>query len=268
VSRFAFFFCLLIPCLALARNDLRASVEAEPGTDFTMLHFVVLDANQRTELCKGALRRDGSFRCADLPLTVVEIQVLSPHGDAMARHFAALPSPERLRMRLPGNGVGGGVSVYRLKYRPGKDAQQHWDRAAAALKRHDPHAAAPELDQAIQSAPDFADAHEHRGLIALADGQYDLAAQHLMRAAEIDPGDPQFLSNASLGCLAAARNREAEEYARALLRLEPGSDRGYFLLGASLTRQDRNRQEALAALERAQRSFPDARQFLLQLREP
>lgn len=259
---------LTISTWAEPRTALRGKVQADPATDFSMLRIVVLDANERTELASGRLHNDGTFQFRDLPNTVVELQLLSPHGDSLLQWFAALPAGEPVNMKLPGNGVGAGtaVSLYRMKYKPTEAAQRHWNRAVDALKRHQREEAVPELEQALKNSPDFADAHEHRGLIALAHGQYGLAAEHLVRAAELDPGDAQFLSNAALACLAISRDRDAEQYARAMLRIEPANERGYFILGTALARQDRNREEAASALERAQGVFPEARRALKMLR--
>jgi len=213
VSRFVFLSCLVtMLCFAEPHPVLRGTVLAEAGTDFSLLRIIVLDANARTELGESAIKGDGSFRVADLPPAVVEIQLLSPHGDPVLHHFAATPVKEQIELRLPGNNVAGGtsVSLYRLKYKPTEMARKHWERAVAALKRHNRTEAAPQLDLALQDSPDFADAHEHRGLIAMAAGQYSLAARHLVKAAEIDPTDAQFLSNAALACLATSREPEAE----------------------------------------------------------
>lgn len=248
--------------------SLRGRVVAEPKPDFTLLRVAVYDANDKSELGVGPLHWDGSFQLKHLPEAVVEVVVLSPHGEPLARRYAAVPSKQEVDLKLPrfGAATGAATTLYHLSYKPAPAARKEWILAAAALRKHDSKAAIPHLDRAISLSPGFAEAHEHRGLIAMADGQLEIALQHLLRASEIDPEDVQFLSNAALACLAMSRDTDAERLARRILKLEPGSERGYFILGTSLARQNRNRDEAIAALNRAMESFPESRRILQMLR--
>jgi tetratricopeptide (TPR) repeat protein len=260
----------LLPLSAAAIGGghvVNGKVAGGAAEDYTWLRVVVRDANSGEELGSSAVAGDGSFVVKQLPEVIAEVAVLTPHGDTASKRYLNTASRKLLVFQLPSSDDRtAGISMYRMGFKVGEAAKNEWIRALAALRGHDRRTAYGHLSRAVELEPDFADAHEHLGLLALSAGSYPTARDHLEKAARLDSGNTQFLSNAALACLASGLEKDAEKYARAALRLSPGNERPLFILGLALFHQSRNLDEAESALSAARQVFPDANRFLLLLR--
>ena len=87
---------------------------------------------------------------------------------------------------------------------------------------------------------------------------FTLAGRLLGQAARLDGANAAFQADAASAVYATNAFADAERYARSALRLDPASPRAHFVLGLSLLRLGRPRQQALDALRPAAGAIPSA----------
>jgi predicted TPR repeat methyltransferase len=106
------------------------------------------------------------------------------------------------------------------------------------------------LDAVLRRQPDYADAHDLSGLIALAEGDAEAASAALARAADLDPR-PERLNDLGAALCQAGRPDAAAEAFRRALTIDPAYARAWTNLAACLLDMDAL-PEAGAALDRAE----------------
>lgn len=156
---------------------------------------------------------DASVRCAHANAT--------PNCLASEEHFTFEPRPS-----------APAVSLYRLSHKVPAKARRAWRRAADAASKGSLGESRALLDEALRHDSDFAEALHMRGIFAYAASDFQRAAVWLDRAAALDAANPSFLAGAALGQLAIRHPADAERYARAALRLDPGQPRALQVLKA------------------------------------
>ncbi|MEN6438428.1 MAG: tetratricopeptide repeat protein [Syntrophobacter sp.] len=80
------------------------------------------------------------------------------------------------------------------------------------------------LEMAIEHNPDLAEAHNDLGVILLHDGNLKEALEHLYRALDLNPRDPEILSNSAKALSQAGEFDVAAKMYREYLRLKPDDD--------------------------------------------
>lgn len=106
------------------------------------------------------------------------------------------------------------------------------------------------LDAVLRRQPDYADAHDLTGLIALAEGDAEAASAALARAADLDPRPERLNDLGAALCQAGRPDAAAEAFQRAIT-LDPAYARAWTNLAACLLDMDAL-PEAGAALDRAE----------------
>ncbi len=106
------------------------------------------------------------------------------------------------------------------------------------------------LDAVLRRQPDYADAHDLSGLIALAEGNVHAATSALARAADLDPRPERLNDLGAALCQAGRPDAAADAFQRAL-NLDPAYARAWTNLAACLLDMDAM-PEAGAALDRAE----------------
>jgi predicted TPR repeat methyltransferase len=106
------------------------------------------------------------------------------------------------------------------------------------------------LDAVLRRQPDYADAHDLTGLIALAEGDAEAASTALARAADLDPRPERLNDLGAALCQAGRPDAAADAFQRALT-LDPAYARAWTNLAACLLDMDAL-PEAGAALDRAE----------------
>jgi tetratricopeptide (TPR) repeat protein len=115
------------------------------------------------------------------------------------------------------------------------------------------------LKRALEIEPQFFEAHNNLGSCYMKGKQFELALASLAEAHALDAGSAVLESNLAAALLALRRHAEAEEAACRALRLDRQLAGAYYLLGLSLTAQNRFPAEALANFREACGQFPAAR---------
>lgn len=111
------------------------------------------------------------------------------------------------------------------------------------------------LDAVLRRQPDYADAHDLTGLIALAEGDAEAASAALARAADLDPR-PERLNDLGAALCQAGRSDAAADAFQRALTLDPAYARAWTNLAACLLDMDAL-PEAGAALDRAEALGPN-----------
>lgn len=265
---------LLVLCLLLSLlrgesplHSIRGEVYSRVPEDFSWLRLRVLAANERVEVGSTLVRREGRFELTGLPAGVLELQLVDPHGIVAASRFVATPLSGDIRLFIaaPPRPPLETVSLYRLQHRVPGPARSAFAAAMRHLRGHDRAKAVAALDEAIRRDPDFADALEHRGLIAMATQDSEIAVRCLERAAALDAANVQFLTNAGLISLLNADMEKAEGYARAALRFDMSNERAHYVLGLALARSKESLPEAVSELRKAAALFPEVNTLLADL---
>jgi Tfp pilus assembly protein PilF len=173
-----------------------------------------------------------------------------------------LLSPAAGAVRLPKQGTeepsSGTVSVRELQERVPSKARKAYERALAEYRKGNTGKAIADLEKAIQIDPSFADAHNDLGGCYARLGQADKAVVEFAEASSLDPDSAVMMYNFALTLVGLKRFAEAEDAARAALKLAPSLAQAHFVLGYSLYQQRRFGQEAVDNLVWASRQVPRA----------
>ena len=211
---------------------------------------------------------DGAFELRSLAAGTYVVRVTTRSGEVVATVTCSVPAafPPQIEIQTAGaSAPAGPVSVYRLSHRvPGK-ALKAWRKATAELKQGKPKSAAGYFDKAIEADPEFADALHMRGLYAVQTDDLAKARALLDKAAGLDNANPTFLADAAVAGYAANAFADAERYSRSALRLDPALKRAHYVLGLSLLRLGRAREQALEALKVAAPAYLKAAELVARL---
>jgi tetratricopeptide (TPR) repeat protein len=113
-----------------------------------------------------------------------------------------------------------------------------------------------EFTAALETDPDYAEAHYNLGTLYLKQGKPDEARRHLLRALELRPEYPDALNNLGLLAAQAGENPEAIRYFQEAIRQRPDYALALYNLG-NVFRREQRFSEAKDALERAVALAPD-----------
>ena len=150
------------------------------------------------------------------------------------------------------------VSVRELQQKIPSKARKEYERALVDYRKGNTGKAIADLEKAIQIDPSFADAHNDLGGCYNKLGQEDKAVVEFAKASSLDPDSAVMMYNFSLTLAELKRFTEAEDAARAALKLDSSSAQAHFVLGYSLYQQRRFGQEAIDNLVWAGRQVPRA----------
>ena len=193
-------------------------------------YWVVVNDTGGTELYKGLLSA-------------------SPIEAVVAIHL-----PEDDRRRPP----SGPVSVTELRHPPSAKAIRAATAAQHSAESGDYRKAAQQLENAIRMSPDYAVAHSNLGAQYARMGRYDDAITEARQSIALGQPNPVDLCNMAYAQLFLRRFDDAGQSVRQCLALAPSSPHAHYLLGNLLARESRTLPEALAHLEFAARSLPQA----------
>jgi Tfp pilus assembly protein PilF len=240
---------------------LRGEVDNVPvGRDLTIELLVPKSdfvPNRTTPTSSGQFMFE-SIRPGEYRASVVDTLYQQVLYSASARITGA----EDLAIRLPKQGTeepsSGTVSVRELQQRIPSKARKAYGRALAEFRKGNTGKAIADLEKAIQIDPSFADAHNDLGGCYAKLGQADKAVVEFAEASSLDPDSAVMMYNFALTLVGLKRFPEAEDAARAALKLAPSLAQAHFVLGYSLYQQRRFGQEAVDNLVWAGRQVPKA----------
>ena len=169
---------------------------------------------------------------------------------------------------LPGSppnprGSSNTISARDLRIPP--KAIQELRRSEDAMKSGDTRSSARHLERALQIYPDYLEAHNNLGARYFELEEYEKAAAEFQKAIAIDPRVMAPFNNLSVAFFLLQRYADAEAAARQALGLEPRHITASYVLGAVLTAENRNPEEAMELLHQSEFAFPDARLLLAQI---
>lgn len=116
--------------------------------------------------------------------------------------------------------------------------------------------AAASFELALESNPDYAEAHYNLGTLYMKKRLVDEAGKHLARAVELRPNYPDALNNLGLLAAEGGRAEEAIGYFQKAVRLDPGYSIALLNLG-NLYRRQRRFPEAEQAFQEALQVNPE-----------
>src|SRR5205085_8510626 len=134
----------------------------------------------------------GQFEIDNLPVGSYEVVI--SHGLAQERQQVAIegataPVTFRLAEQEAGDAkAGNSTSVSVAEMKVPKKARQHYEKAAAALKKQKLDEAAKETEEAIAVYPRYAQALTLRGILKMDKGQTQDALNDFQAAVTSDPG--------------------------------------------------------------------------------
>src|SRR5262249_51851683 len=121
------------------------------------------------------------------------------------------------------------------------------------------------LERALKIYPDYLEAHNNLGARYIELQEYEKAAAEFQKAIAIDPRVLQPVNNLSVAFFLQGRFADAEAAARRALSIAPQHPTARYMLGATLTTERRNPEEAMELLRQTRAEFPDARLLLAQI---
>jgi predicted Zn-dependent protease len=245
-----------------------------PARESTQGLVVILEGNSsHTETYRAEVRGDGGFEFRDILAGDYALRVTNGFGLTVCQQFVTIHDHmPQLEVRLPereSNGAGEGaatVSVKQLMHPPHKKAVQAFQcalRLSEAGKYED---AASELEKAIRISPEFAEAHTNLAVQYFRMGRLQESMAESARAIQIGGPDPRNLCNLATAQAQLNRRAEAEQLARAALRLDSSYLKASLILGSILVDQPATRREGIKHLEKAATEFAFVRQYIEQLR--
>ena len=207
---------------------------------------------------------NGDFQFECVPSGEYRLQVVDAYGSILRYEMVSLHDGDNsLRIDLPeehlNRPASGTVSIRELERKVDPQAQKEVRKAQAAAQHRRFDKAIEHLDKALDRDPAFAEAYIALGVVYADLNHYDQAADEFSKAAELDPDSALAHSNLAISQMRLHRYAAAEQAARRALKIDDTLRQMEYVLGASLTAQQRNAAEALECLERAARAFPSAR---------
>ena len=134
--------------------------------------------------------------------------------------------PERTAIKPPSEVV----SVHQLEHPVPKKAVRALADAQRFSEAHDPKKAIAKLEEAIRIEPTFRDAHTNLGVQLARSGQIPEAKEQFEKALEIGPPTVIIYSNLALAHTMLHNFRQAENFARKVLALDPENAKARYIL--------------------------------------
>ena len=132
--------------------------------------------------------------------------------------------------------ISGIISLRQLQHPPSKKAIRLFQEARRYSQAHETQKAISKLEEAIQIAPSFAEAHQNLGVQYARSGRTVEAMKQFETALEIGPPDPKAYSNLGWCYVRLSQFREAENLARKALSLNPDNAPARTLLQVASSR--------------------------------
>jgi tetratricopeptide (TPR) repeat protein len=205
----------------------------------------------------------GGFEFRDVPYGSYRLKVRNGAGEVVKEEFVTVgsmtpPVSIRLPERRVARPTATRVSVTQLQHPPSRKAE----KAALEARRLSASAhyaqAAEKLREAIADSPKFAEAHSNLAAQLMRQGHYEEGLRESARAMEIAGPTAVDLTNTAFALAGLGRTWEAEQSARAALRLDGGYNRAHLVLGQMLAARLESLAEALLHLDRAAEEFASA----------
>ncbi len=133
------------------------------------------------------------------------------------------PLTVELSEPAPAKPISGVVSLRQLQHPPSKKAIRLFQEARRYSQAHDTAKAIGKLEEAIQIAPSFTEAHQNLGVQYARSGRTAEAMTQFETALEIGPPDAKAYSNLGWCYVRLRQYREAENLARRALSLDPNN---------------------------------------------
>jgi tetratricopeptide (TPR) repeat protein len=255
--------------VTLLRGHLRAGSRAW----FEGLVVTIAGTNGPAGVMRSEVGVDGAFEFHSVPFGDYMLRVTGLDGEMFCEQLVSVRSyAGELAVRMPepeartAASAPATVSVRQLLHPPDKKALKAFEEASRLSAKGRYQEAAAELEKAIQISPDFADAHANLAAQRLRARRYQDALAETQRAIEIAGPRPLILSNRAYAFFQLDRMAEAEDTARAALRLDSGYLPAHAILGAVLANNPASKNEAILHLQLAAPQYPGARESLERLR--
>jgi tetratricopeptide (TPR) repeat protein len=146
-----------------------------------------------------------------------------------------------------------------------RKALKELQRSQSALQSGDTRSSARHLEKALQIYPNYLAGHNSLGARYIELHKYEKAAAEFQKAIDIDPRVMPPVNNLSVVLFLLQRYAEAEAAARRAHDLDLHDLTACYMLGAILTTENRNPEEAMEMLRQTRSEFPDARLLLAKI---
>jgi tetratricopeptide (TPR) repeat protein len=160
------------------------------------------------------------------------------------------------------------VSAGQLRHKPSRQAQRSVSRGAKLSQAGKHDEAAREFEKAIESDPDYANAHDRLAVEYAQTGRYADAEAHLIRSIALDPASWTAHYDLAVLLYNSGDMTGAERSVRRAMELSPAGAQPQMLLGLLLWSHEETRKDGLAGLQDAARTLPEAKQLLKSLQGP
>ena len=150
------------------------------------------------------------------------------------------------------------VTVHQLKHLPPREARKAYSKGRQFLEKEQLNEAITWLGKAVAIDPEYSQAHNDLAAAYIKTGRVDRAIALLNSAIQFDPHWGLAYFNLAIAYISENELSQAERTARQMAEIGAGSPQAAFILGLSLTLENRFTSEAQAALTRAEPVFPEA----------
>ena len=150
------------------------------------------------------------------------------------------------------------VTVHQLEHSPPNKARRAYSKGQRFLEKEQFSEAITWLGEAVAIDPEYTEAHNDLAAAYMKAGTPDQAIPLLNSAIHFDPHWGLAYFNLVMAYLSLNELSQAECTARRMAEIDAGSPQASFVLGLSLTVENRFTSEAQAALMRAEPVFPEA----------
>jgi len=150
------------------------------------------------------------------------------------------------------------VTVHQLKHSPPRQARKAYSKGRHYLEKQEFDEAITCLSEAVAIDPEYTAAHNDLAVVYIRRGKTDKAIPLLNSAINIDPYWGLAYFNLVIAYLSANDLSQAETTARRMAAIDAGSPQTGFVLGLSLTMENRFTTETQAALTQGEPMFPEA----------
>jgi Flp pilus assembly protein TadD len=150
------------------------------------------------------------------------------------------------------------VTVHQLRHSPPSEARKAFSKGRSFLEKHQADEAITWLGKAVAIDPEYTDAYNDLAAVYMKTGRTDKAILFFNSAIHVDPIWALAYYNLAIAYLSVNEVSQAERTARRMAEIDAGSAQAAFVLGLSLTLQNRFTSETQAALTRAEFIFPEA----------
>jgi tetratricopeptide (TPR) repeat protein len=238
--------------------------EIENGHAAAMSDLTVELVERGRVVGRAAVFANGSFEIQGVEPGVYDLRVLNFSGAVLKQDFVVVQNHSSgVVIQLPATNnsppAAGSVSIRQwMAPVPGR-ALKELAKAEKAARKGDEAASILHLRSAVRIHPVFLAAHQRLGLMLMAQGKFEEAAQEFRTAIQIDSSSLPSQAGLAFALVFLKSYREAEFAARKALQLDRNSTQAAYALGLSLTGAGVCSEEAVENLERATRLYERAR---------